>query len=144
MEDSKIIQLYWNIDEQAISATSKKYRNYCTSIAKSILGNNEDAEECVNDTYLNSWNAMPPHRPNILSVFLSKITKNLSFNRYKYNTAEKRSGGETTVILDELAQIVSGTDDVEQEIDYRKLVRAIDTFLNTLSPEKRNIFICRY
>ena len=82
MDDAQIVQLYWDRNEQAIHATSDKYGNYCTSIAKNILGNQEDAEECVNDTYLNAWNAMPPHRPSILSTFLGKITRNLSYNRY--------------------------------------------------------------
>lgn len=72
MDDAQIVQLYWDRNEQAIHATSDKYGNYCTSIAKNILGNQEDAEECVNDTYLNAWNAMPPHRPSILSTFLGK------------------------------------------------------------------------
>lgn len=144
MDDAKIVQLYWDRDEQAIPATSEKYEVYCTSIAKNILGNLEDAEECVNDTYLQAWNSMPPHKPNILSTFLGKITRNLSFNRYKYNTAEKRGGGELPAVLDELSEIVSGCDDVENEYSITELTNAIDTFLNTLSQEKRNIFVCRY
>ena len=82
MDDAKIVQLYWDRNEQAIPATADKYGRYCTSIANNILGNNEDAEECVNDTYLNAWNSMPPHRPSTLSTFLGKIVRNLSFNRY--------------------------------------------------------------
>lgn len=144
MEDAKIVQLYWDRDEQAIPATSDKYGRYCTSIAKNILGNKEDAEECVNDTYLNAWNSMPPHRPNMLSTFLGKITRNLSFNRYKHNTAEKRGSGEFSMVLDELSEVVSGQDSVEQEMDYKELVKAINKFLDNLSPEKRRIFICRY
>ena len=111
MDDAQIVQLYWDRNEQAIHATSDKYGNYCTSIAKNILGNQEDAEECVNDTYLNAWNAMPPHRPSILSAFLGKITRNLSFNRYKHNTADKRGGGEIPAVLEELSDLVSGKDD---------------------------------
>lgn len=144
MDDAKIVQLYWDRDEQAIPATSEKYDSYCTSIAKNILGNKEDAEECVNDTYLYAWNSMPPHRPGILSTFLGKITRNLSFNRYKHNTADKRGGGELPAVLDELADLVSGNDDVEEEFNAKELVKAIDTFLDTLSPEKRSIFVCRY
>ena len=75
MDDAKIVQLYWDRNEQAIPATADKYGRYCTSIANNILGNNEDAEECVNDTYLNAWNSMPPHRPSILSTFLGKIVR---------------------------------------------------------------------
>ena len=144
MDDTKIVQLYWDRDEQAIPATSEKYEGYCTSIAKNILGNKEDAEECVNDTYLHAWNSMPPHRPSILSTFLGKITRNLSFNRYKHNTADKRGSGELPAVLDELSDLVSGNDDVEQEFNNKELVKAIDTFLDTLSPEKRSIFVCRY
>lgn len=144
MDDSKIVQLYWDRNEQALTATSDKYGNYCISIAKNILGNKEDAEECVNDTYMRAWNSLPPHRPNILSTYLGKITRNLSFNLYKRNTADKRGGGEVPVVLDEIVDLVSDTDDVEKEIDRRELVKAIDDFLGKLPADKRRIFICRY
>lgn len=144
MDDAKIVQLYFNRDERAIPATTDKYGNYCTSIAKNILGNYEDAEECVNDTYLNTWNAIPPHRPKMLSTFLGKIVRNLAFNKYKHNTADKRGGGEITAVLDELADCVSGIENVEQSYEYKELVRAINDFLGTLPAHKRNIFVCRY
>ena len=144
MDDAKIVQLYFDRDEQAIPATADKYGTYCTSIAKNILGNHEDAEECVNDTYLNTWNAIPPHRPQRLSTFLGKIVRNLAFNKYKHNTADKRGGGEIAAVLDELAGCVSGNDDVEHAYEYKELVVAINDFLSTLPVEKRNIFICRY
>lgn len=144
MNDKDIIRLYFDRDQRALSATAKKYGNYCTSIAKNILGNNEDAEECVNDTYLNTWNSIPPNRPTILSAFLGKITRNLAFNKYKHNHVKKRGNGEIAVVLDELAECVSGLDDVGQEIDRRELVATINSFLDTLAPKKRNIFICRY
>ena len=144
MDDVKIVQLYWDRDEQAIPATSDKYGNYCISIARNILGSWEDAEECVNDTYMGAWNSMPPHRPHTLSTFLGKITRNLSLNRYKQNTADKRGGGEALVVMDEIAELVSDTDRVEQEVDRRELVRAIDTFLERLPADKRRIFVCRY
>ena len=144
MEDAKIVQLYWERNEQALVATSDKYGNYCTCIAKNILGSREDAEECVNDTYLKAWHSMPPHKPNVLSAFLGKIVRNLSFNRYKYNTADKRGGGALPMVLDELSELVSGKDTVEQEMDRSELVKAIDAFLAGLSPEKRSVFISRY
>ena len=144
MDDTKIVQLYWDRNEQAIPATADKYGNYCISIAKNILGNHGDAEECVNDTYMNAWNSIPPHRPSLLSAFLGKIVRNLSFNRYKHNTADKRGGGELPVVLDELSELVSGKDDVEQRIYHKELVQSIDTFLDSLSPEKRSIFVSRY
>lgn len=144
MDDDRIVQLYWERSQEAIAATDKKYGRYCTSIARNILYSTEDVEECVNDTYLNAWNAMPPNRPTVLSAFLGKITRNLSFNRYKYNTAEKRGGSKTAAVLDELGECVSGNDSVEQEIDRKELVKAINSFLSSVSPEKRNIFISRY
>lgn len=144
MDDAKIVQLYWDRNEQAIPSTANKYGSYCTAIAKNILGNCEDAEECVNDTYLNAWNSMPPHRPDVLSAFLGKIVRNLSIKRYRYNTADKRSGGQAMVVLDEIAELVSGTDSVEQEFGRKELLEAINTFLGMLSAEKRAIFIRRY
>lgn len=144
MDDAKIVQLYFDRNEQAIPATADKYGNYCKSIANNILGNHQDAEECVNDTYLNTWNTIPPHRPKMLSTFLGKIVRNLSFNRYKHNTAGKRGGGELPAVLDELAGCVSGNDDVEQAYEYKELVKGINDFLSTLPVHKRNIFVCRY
>lgn len=144
MDDNGIIRLYWDRNDQAISVTSEKYGRYCRSIAKNILNNDEDAEECVNDTYLNAWNSMPEHWPEQLSTFLGKITRNLSFNKYKHNCAEKRGGGETALVLDELADCVSGTGSVEQVIDRRELVMAINSFVRNLSTEKRNMFVRRY
>ena len=144
MDDAKIVQLYFDRNEQAIPATADKYGNYCKSIANNILGNHQDAEECVNDTYLSTWNSIPPTIPTILSAFLGKITRNLAFNKYKHNHVMKRGSGEIAVVLDELAECVSGLDDVEQEIDRRELVATINSFLETLPPKKRNIFICRY
>ena len=144
MDDVQIVHLYWDRNEQAIHATSDKYGNYCTSIAMNILGNKQDAEECVNDTYLSTWNSVPPHRPNNLRAFLGKITRNLSFNRYKYNRTGKRGGGELSMVLQELSDLVSGKDDVEQAFDQKELTKAIDTFLDRLSPKKRSIFISRY
>ena len=88
MEDERIVLLYWDRDEAAISESSMKYGAYCTSIAQNILKNPADAEECVNDTWLHAWNAMPPHRPSLLSTFLGKITRNLSFDLYRKCIAE--------------------------------------------------------
>lgn len=144
MEDASIVQLYWDRNQQALTETATKYGKYCTSIARNILGNHQDAEECVNDTYMNAWNSIPPHRPGMLSTFLGKITRNLSFNRYKHNHADKRGGSEIAAVLDELGECVSGTNNIEQEIEYKELVKTIDSFLDSLSTEKRNIFVCRY
>ena len=144
MDDEKIVRLYWDRDEQAIPATADKYGNYCISIAEGILGNREDAEECVNDAYLQAWNSIPPHKPSVLSTYLGKIVRNLSFNRYKHNIAEKRGGGETVMVLDEIAELVSDTDSVEQNMDRKELVKAMNAFLDKLPAGKRNVFVCRY
>ena len=144
MEDTEIVNMYWARNSNAIQETETKYGSYCRSIARNILGNNEDVEECVNDTYLNAWNSIPPHRPKMLSTFLGKITRNISFDRYRYNHTEKRGGGEIELILDELAECVSGNESVENEVEKNELIRLIDSFLNTLPSEKCNIFLCRY
>ncbi len=144
LDDGRIIQLYFERNEQAIAETARKYGNYCTAIARNILGNPEDAEECVNDTYLNTWNAIPPHKPQALSTFLGKIVRNLAFNRYQHNTAAKRGGGEIPLVLDELAYCVSDTEDVTHAYAMKELSSAINDFLGTLPKDKRNIFICRY
>ena len=144
MEDNAIIQLYWARDEGAIAATEEKYGGYCQAIALNVLGDAQEAEECVNDTYLHAWNAMPPQKPSKLSAFLGRITRNLSFDRYRRAGADKRGGGEMSLILDELADCVSGSDSVEQEIERRALAEAINDFLQTLSPQKRKLFVLRY
>lgn len=144
MKDNDIVKMYWDRNDRAITETSEKYGNYCKSIAMNILNDHEDAEECVNDAYLNAWNSMPPHKPNILSVFLGKIVRNLSFNKYKYNHSLKRGGHETALILDELCEIVSDKETVEDNVIKNELIKTIDEFLKTLPYEKRNIFIRRY
>ncbi|MCI8593641.1 MAG: sigma-70 family RNA polymerase sigma factor [Oscillospiraceae bacterium] len=144
MDDNSIIQLYWDRNDQAIQATSDKYGHYCKTIARNILGSEEDAEECVNDAYLNAWNAMPTHWPERLATFLGKITRNLSFNRYKSSHTQKRGGGEITLVLDELADCVSGDDSVEQTIDRKELEGAVCSFVRSLPASKRNLFVRRY
>ena len=144
MEDKEIIGLYLDRNEQAITATSEKYGSYCKTISVNILKNDEDAEECVNDTYMKTWNAIPPQIPVIFSAFLGKIVRNISFNRYRQNTSQKRGGSDMPLILDELGEIVSGKESVEDEIDKKELLRDINGFLNSISEYKRGIFIRRY
>ena len=144
MEDKSIIQLYWDRNDQAIKATVDKYGHYCKSIARNILNSEEDAEECVNDTYLNAWNAMPTHWPEQLATFLGKITRNLSFNRYKHNHAQKRGSGEIALVLEELTDCISGVDNVEQIVDRQELIKDINSFVRSLPTEKRNLFVRRY
>ena len=144
MKDNEIIDLYWNRDEAAITATADTYGNYCYSIAYNILCNNEDAEECVNDTWLNAWKSIPPQRPKRLSTYLGKITRNLSLNRYKLLTTQKRGMGQVELALSELEGCVPAQTDMEQATDEMVLVRAIETFLRAYPRTERNIFIGRY
>ncbi len=144
MDDNSIVELYWERNENAIEETQKKYGRYCYSIAFNILNNQEDAEESVNDTYLNAWSSMPPQRPNVLSAFLGRITRNISLNKWKCRTAEKRGGGQADIVLDELQDCVPSKESVEEEIEVKELAGIIDKFLRGLPKEERNIFLCRY
>ena len=144
MEDTEIVGLYWDRDQRAIPATAEKYGAYCAGIAQNILGSREDAEECVNDTWLRAWNAMPPHRPAVLSAFLGKITRNLSLNRRRDSRADRRGGGQRAAVLEELGEVVSGGDSVEQALEQRELLREIDAFLAALPAVQRDLFLCRY
>lgn len=102
MEDNRIVDLYWHRNEKAITETATKYGKYLHSISYHILLNDEDAEECVNDTYNDAWQSMPPHRPSILSTFLGKITRRISIDLWRKQSADKRGGGEMALALDEL------------------------------------------
>ncbi len=144
MEDRQIVDLYWARSEKAISETAGKYGRYCYSIAYNILNNNEDSEECVNDTYMSAWNAMPDQRPNRLSAFLGRITRNLSLKRLEKRSAEKRGAGQVPLALDELQECVPAADSTDQIIDDIALADILNRFLASLSPEKRIIFMRRY
>lgn len=144
MKDSEIIDLYLARNETAITATSEKYGNYCSSIAYNILHCKEDSEECVNETYLNTWNSIPPHKPNCFSVYIGKITRNLSLNRFKKYNTHKRGGGQTTLVLSELESCIPDKTDIEKNSDEALLVNALNEFLYSQSEQKRNIFIRRY
>ena len=121
MRDHEIIELYWARNESAIAATAEKYGSYCHTIAYNILRNKEDAEECANDTYLGAWNSIPPQRPNRLSIYLGKITRNLALNRYKRCTAQKRGHGQVALALSELEACVPAEGNVEQAIEETEL-----------------------
>ena len=144
MEDYKIVALYWKKDENAINETSRKYGAYCFAIADNILHNKEDSEECVNDTWLKAWNAMPPQRPTKLQIFLAKITRNLSFNRFNARSAEKRGGGEIVLVLDELAECIASETDVASEYEAKELGQCIRRFVKALPERDGNIFVRRY
>lgn len=144
MEDERIVKLFWTRSENAIAETSAKYGKYCYVVAYNILSSAEDAEESVNDTYLDAWNSIPPHRPAILSTFLGKITRRIAIDRWRGRDAKKRGGGEVALTLEELAECVSSGYDVEREIEERELIGVLNTFLGKLSVDERDVFICRY
>lgn len=144
MDDNQIIALYFSRAESAIRETEKKYGNYCLSLASHILRDREDAKECVNDTWLRAWNAIPPARPSQLRLFLAKITRNLSFDRLKERLAKKRGGGEVIAALEELQECVSGSSDVETELEFQELTDSINRFLHTLPGRECSIFLRRY
>ena len=144
MDDTVILDLYWARSESAINETAIKYSKYCNTIAMNILRSNEDADECVNDTYLKAWNAMPPERPSILSSFLGKITRNLSLNRYKEQRTKKHGGGEVALLLDELADCVPSAVSVEAEAEAKTIAEAISAFLRSVGATERVVFVRRY
>ena len=144
MEDAAIVQLYWDRDEQAIPVTAEKYGAYCHTVAANLLQSPEDVDECVNDTWLGAWNAMPPHRPSVLSAFLGKITRRLSLDRWRRAHAEKRGGGEVPLALDELADCLSGGEEVEEAIDKKQLSLLLASFVRRLPDVERRVFVCRY
>ena len=149
MEDQQIIELYFKRDEQAIAESQAKYGDYCTRIALNILDNLQDAEDCVSDTYLRAWEAIPPTKPAKLGAYLGKITRNLSLDYFKARKSAKRGNSLFQVSLDEINECVpagstgygSGFDD---ETEARRVGECINRFLRKQSHEVRDVFICRY
>ena len=144
MEDEKIIELYWQRSEDAICETAAKYGNYCFSIARNILSDEEDARESVNDTYMAAWNAIPPHRPAVLATFLGKITRRIAINRWQEKNAAKRGGGEAALALEELSSCIPSGHRVEAHIESEELAQAVNAFVMGLPLTERRVFICRY
>ncbi len=144
MDDKSIVELYWQRNEQAISETEKKYGKYCYSIAYSILNNNEDAEESVNDTYNDAWHNIPPHRPSVLSTFLGKITRRISIDKFRYRTAKVRGGGEMPLVLDELLDCVASDEDIIEEMENERLSEVVNAFVLSLPKTEKKVFLCRY
>ena len=144
MKDTDILDLYWNRNEQAIAETQKSYGNYCYSIAFHILHDKEDSDECVNDTWFRAWNAIPPKRPDKLSLFLGTITRNLSFDMWKRKNARKRGSGEMEVALDELMECVPAMQSTEDAVEAAELERLLNSFLHTLPKKECNVFLRRY
>lgn len=144
MDDSEIIELYWNRKENAVSESSKKYGKYCFTIAHNILIDYEDSEECVNDTWLAAWNSIPPNRPDSLKHYLGKMTRWLSLNRLRDNGRIKRGGGELTAALEELEDTLDRKTNIEHEVELKELSAHINAFLESADKAKREVFLARY
>ena len=143
MEDAAIVALYFERSEKAIEESQKKYGKYCYSIAFHILNNNEDTEECVNDTYLRAWESIPPNKPEKLSAYLGKITRNLALNRYHRENAQKRGDGRAALIFEELQGCLPNGESTDVIGDLT-LKEAINGFLRTLPEESMIVFLRRY
>ena len=144
MEDNKIIELFWMRDEDAIHQSKKKYEHYCKSIAMRILENAESSDECVNDTWMNAWNAIPPVRPSVLRIFLGTITRNLALNSVRDLSRKKRGSGQAVLALDELTDCIPAVSSPESILEGREITASIERWLEALPKEKRVAFIRRY
>lgn len=144
MEDREIVNLYWDRNERAIKETAAKYGRYCYKIAYNILLNKEDADESVNDTYFKTWECIPPHFPEALAVFVGKITRRISLNKWRSKTRRKRGGGQVNLALEELDEFISDENDVEKAVEHKELLHTINDFLGALPATERDLFVCRY
>ena len=144
LADSEIVELYWKREELAIKATDDKYGKYLLTIAYNIVHDELDSEECLNDTYLGTWNSIPPSRPIALQIFLSKIMRSVSINKFKSKMRHKRVVSEMSVSLEELENYISTNDSIEEEQMSREIGRVINEFLETLDDNSATMFICRY
>lgn len=144
ISDEKIIELYWARNEKAIEETDLKYKKYLFSIAYNIVHDQLDCEECLNDTYLGTWNAIPPQKPRVLKAFLTVIMRRIAINRYHSNLRKNIVPSELTVSLSEIEDFISGDDDVSADFDAERLGQVISDFVRSLSERKRFIFISRF
>ena len=144
MDDTQIVELYWARKESAIEETEAKYGSYCYSIAQNILHNPDDAKESVNDTWLDAWNSMPPHRPSVLSTFLGKLTRRISIDKWRRATAKKRGDGQLPLVLAELEDCISDGKSIEEETERKLLDEVIASFVKSLPETEQKVFLCRY
>ncbi len=144
MTDAELIALFWERSESALSETQRKYGGYCRRVAENVLGSREDAEECLNDALYAAWNAIPPERPDSLSAFLAKITRNHALTRLRSRRRQKRGGGETEILLSELSDCVPTGDFADKLIDGRFLGEVISGFLKSQSEVNAAVFTERY
>ncbi len=143
MEDSKIIKLFFDRSEEAITELSEKYGKICKSVAENILNNHRDSEECVNDAFLAVWNTIPPQHPEHLLSYVCRIVRNLAVKKFHANTAQKRNSI-YDVALDEIKECFPSSVSVEDEIEAIEVSRAIDRFLESMDKQNRILFVRRY
>lgn len=144
MSDQEIIEQYWQRCESAIICSQEKYGTYCFSVAYHILNNEEDCEECVSDTWLHAWNAIPPKRPHVLRMFFAKLTRSISFDRWRSRSAQKRGGGQLSLVLEELSECISSDEAIEDAVIAKDLERCIRLFLKKLPEREGDVFLRRY
>lgn len=145
MRDEDIIELYFRRSESAVVETKNKYEKYLIKIAYNVLADTEDSKESVNSTYYAAWNTIPPHRPNILSTYLGKITRRISIDMFRKRKSIKRNASEYALSLSELDECFSIAEDTPENLyDAKVLADAINRFLRTLPDDARNTFIGRY
>ena len=144
MSDEQIVELYWQRDERAIRETDRKYQHFLLTVAHNILRDAQDCEECLNDTYLEAWNAIPPTRPKVLQAFLATIMRRTAIDRYKRKKRQKRIDSELTVALSEVEEFLADGSDPAAELDAHELGRVISEFIRALPKRRMYIFMSRY
>lgn len=144
MEDEVLISMFYDRNESVLTAVNKKYGGYCSAIARNILKNEQETEECINDLLMKVWEKIPPEKPRIFSAFLAKLTRNLAIDRYRKNKSARRIGDEVPAVLDELAECVSDSTDVQGTAERAELLAAINRFLDNQPKNARIAFVSRY
>lgn len=143
LEDSKIVDLYWQRSEDAIPETAAKFGGYCRTIAYNILSDEQDTEECVNDTWLGAWNSMPTHRPTLLAPYLAKLTRWISLSRLRTRNTLRHGRGETPLVLEELSEVIPDKMDLEKHVEMKELGDALRRFVLGLDDTEAQIFLAR-
>lgn len=142
--DEQIIEMYWQRNELAIQETDKKYGQFLFRIAYNILHDRLDCEECQNDAYLDTWNAIPPTRPIVFSAFITQITRRIALDRYKEKSRKKRIPSELTVSIEDMNETLHDYSMVDTHYDIKEIGRAINEYVKNLSYRQRYIFIARF
>ena len=143
MKDDAIVKLFWDRDEDAVAEAKREYESYCVYVARNLLHDARDAEECLNDVLLAAWKSIPPQKPSNLKLYLGKLTRDIAVDCLRKKTAQKRFPEETASSLDELEEVI-GDNDVETSIREEELAQLVSAFLRSLRTDERNIFVRRY